>query len=99
VELRGEIRRGNASAEVRGRSLSAWADIRYRDFDIHFGRTRGRGGLKALLSNLIADIELGENKLRPGGKSVGVRRLPRESLVSFILRGLKLAAVRVAAEG
>lgn len=96
VELEGKILKGNASAEIRGERLSAWADVRYEGFDIKFLRTRDRGGLKAFLSNIVADLKLEETKRSPDGKAVLVQRKKVESIVSFILRGLREAALRVA---
>ncbi|MGZ3694077.1 MAG: hypothetical protein ACXWQO_07745 [Bdellovibrionota bacterium] len=97
VELAGEVLKGNASAEIHGKNLSAWADIRYEKFDVHFNKTKQRGGLKAFLSNIVADLKLDPKKIGPDAKSVGIQRRKLESIVSFILRGLKEAALRVAA--
>ncbi|MGE3262107.1 MAG: hypothetical protein AB7K68_10035 [Bacteriovoracia bacterium] len=96
VELSGRVIQGNASAEVDGKLLSAWADIRYEKFDVRFLRTKQRGGLKAFLSNIVADLKLDPKKVTADSKSVGIHRRPLESMVSFVLRGLKEAALKVA---
>jgi hypothetical protein len=96
VELTGKVINGNTSAEIKENFLSAWADIRYEKFDVHFLHTKQRGGLKAFLSNIVADLKLDPKQTQPNGKSVGIKRHPLESIVSFVLRGLKEAALRVA---
>lgn len=96
VLLDGTLSRGESEVEISGPVMKAWTELQYRDFDLKFEKNRSRSGVSAFFSSIVADVKLSEDRKAARKKSVTGRRKPNESLVSFILRGMKEAALKVA---
>jgi len=100
VTLRGRLLKSRALVKVRATRAEGWVFARFDGLGLKFHRNRHRGGFAALLDNLAVRVKLkGENLDDPpveAQKAVVSRRHARESAVSFVLRTLREAAVRVA---
>ncbi len=100
VTLRGLLLSSRALVKVRGWRAEGNVEANYAGLAIKFHKNRHRGGLDALLLNLGAALKLDqanteESRLERLGAVVTTRH-PRESIVSFILRTMREAALRVA---
>ncbi len=100
IKLRGMIVHGQADTDVMGRSLTSTVDIGYYGLDIIFEKTKDRGALKNLLAKFLKSVKLKSEHAAPPSKEppnkVTLERKPKESLVSFILRGMKQGAFGIA---
>ncbi len=100
ILLAGSLYEGHANVKVMDRRLDAWVSARYLGLDIHFQKTAQRGILTAFFSNLIESLKVNTANIKQDAanqvRGVSLQRNSRESLVSFILRGMKDAALRVA---
>lgn len=98
IAMKGTLK--EAACEVRGSHdrLQASVALRFKGFGVEFRSGAERSGLVAALSEAMAGALYAEGSdgksFRPGYASL-VRR-ERESPVSFVLRGLKEAAMRAA---
>ncbi|PIU18122.1 MAG: hypothetical protein COT18_11090 [Elusimicrobia bacterium CG08_land_8_20_14_0_20_59_10] len=103
IELKGSLIEGSASAAVRGSRLDSYAHIRYRGFGVKIKKTGKRGAFSAFFQNLMASVMMGKQNV-DGGKydrsgTANLERKPKESLISFILRGMKEAAMKISSQG
>jgi hypothetical protein len=99
IELYGALIRGHGFASVEGNKQKARVSAQYQGLKIQFFKTKERSGLAAFFSNLIGSQKLAKSS--PAGKSrareVAIRR-GDESMVSFLIRGARDSALRVATE-
>lgn len=103
VNLEGILRTGHAQVSVRGSSLKATLAADYQDLKITLEKMYDRNELTAFFMNLGTAVTMSkknvdkpkEDKLR----DVELSREGSESIVGFILRGLKEAALKVAQAG
>ena len=101
IKLKGNLVRSEARLTSHGQGLEATVDVRYRGLDVEFLSGRERSGFSAFLGNLLKGLGLDdenideERSLARG--QVSLARKAGESIVSFVLRGLKEAAMKVAA--
>ena len=96
VRLSGKLARAESQVVVEGKRLRASADLTYEGFDLKFLNNEKRSGLTAFFSNILADIKLAETQKTRKRRAIVAERQARESLVSFILRGMKEASLAVA---
>lgn len=101
LKLKGRLVRSEAVLSSDGASLRATVDVRYRGLDVQFLGGRERSKFSAFLGNLLKGLGIDEENLDEERSltrgQVSLRREPGESIVSFVLRGLKEAAMKVAA--
>lgn len=95
VRLSGSVDRGRAEVTVEESRLESSARLQYRGLDLDFRPGSEHGILDALVQDIGADLALADERSSPS-PVVKLRRKGRESLISFILRGMKEAALRVA---
>jgi hypothetical protein len=95
VLLDGTLLRGHSRVEIKGKTLSGWTELSYRDFDLKFKKNRARSAVTAFFSSIAADLKLKEAQKPTRRRFIKLGRKSRESVVSFILRGMKEAAIRV----
>jgi hypothetical protein len=102
VTLHGELLKGLSQVHVTDRELTATVRCIYKDFQLHLDKTRERGETMAFLINLGAAIAMNEKNLNKDPeqqtRSTQLSRKPSESLIGFILRGMKEAAIKVTLE-
>ncbi|MGZ3707045.1 MAG: hypothetical protein ACXVA8_13530, partial [Bdellovibrionota bacterium] len=101
VTLNGRVLRSHSLVSLKDTAAKGDVEVAYEGLKLKFHSNRHRGGLSALLDNLGVTIKVkGENSGDIRSKrerEVETRRHPRESVVSFILRTMREAAMRVAA--
>jgi hypothetical protein len=99
-ELEGLLLDAHGIGKVRGSKGEGDVLVTFNNLGVHFHSNQHRGGLLAFFENLGAKIKLkGGNLEAPRSakeRQVVTERHDRESVVSFILRTLKEAALRVA---
>ncbi|MBX3021283.1 MAG: hypothetical protein KF799_06345 [Bdellovibrionales bacterium] len=99
VELSGQLLKGEGHIEVRGQKLNATLFTEYKDFKLTTHKMYDRNDLQAFFTNVGADIAMrANNKDLPAAQKRESKTLEREgdeSIVSFMLRGLKEAAIDV----
>lgn len=97
VELKGILRKGHATTRLRGRTAQASVRAEYEKFDLKLHKMYDRDKWQAFFTTLGAKIAMRkENADAPPKEqreSLTTHREPGESLVSFILRGWKEAAI------
>lgn len=100
VELIGTITKGHARTRLRGDHVSAALFAEYKDFKLRVNKMYDRNSVQTFFTNLGAAIAMREKNKNASAKdkesSVDLTREKGESIVSFILRGLKEAALKVA---
>jgi len=101
ITFSGSLYQGHASVVVRERKLRASVEAKYLGLNIEFARTRDRSELEAWFSNVAKSLKLDASSIGEKAvdqkQAVEIQRLNRESLLKFIFRGLKDAALKVAA--
>lgn len=100
VRLGGVLLDSDATVSVRNTRADGIVMARYEGLEVFFHENRHRGALSALLNNLGALVKVnsgnsGEPR-KERERAVVTKRHPKESVVSFILRTLKEAVLRVA---
>ena len=102
INLLGNLHEAKANVIVIERTLSADVRAKYSGLDIHFQKTNRRGPIAAFLSNLVESIKVNstneKRSKRDQIRGILAKRRNHESLVSFILRGMKEAALKVATD-
>ena len=103
VDLHGLLIDGLASVAIRGAGLTSAAYVRYSGLGVKFEKNKDRGSPSAFFQNLLASVMTGKQNVK-GGKydrrgAASLARKPKETLVSFALRGMKEAAMKVASQG
>lgn len=100
VTMGGKLLNAHGTVEVRNTQAAGRVEASYEGLDLMFHSNRHRGGLSAILTNLGVAIKV--NKGNSGeprkdrAESVVTKRHAKESVVSFILRTMKEAVLRVA---
>jgi len=100
VELTGVLTNGHAYGKMRGSHLTSSLRAEYKDFKLRVDKMYDRNDAQTFFTNLGAAIAMrSKNKSLTQDRKTAAVELNRdggESLVSFILRGLKEAALKVA---
>ena len=103
IKLKGEVLEGRSSVEVRGARLNSTAYVRYRGLKVKIKNDKSRGGLSAFFQTLMAAVTIGKQNSDGGHYdrrgAAELRRKPKETVISFTLRGMKEAAMKVPAKG
>ncbi len=102
VRLNGVLLDAVGQAALRGKTLKATVNAKYRGLDIDVQPDPTRNALVAAIATFIASIQLDqENYDSPPElrvKSAEIRQKKNESVIAFVLRGLKDAALKVTTE-
>jgi hypothetical protein len=99
VKLDGVLTSGHAITKLKGSHLSAslWAE--YKAFNLSVNKMYDRNDVQTFFTNLGAAIAMREKNINASNETkasaVELERESNESIVSFILRGLKEAALKV----
>lgn len=100
VTLKGRLLSSRALVKVKANQATGDLEAKYAGLEIDFHKNRHRGGFEALLLNLGAEVKLDkkntEETRRERLGAVVTQRHARESVVSFILRTMREAALQVA---
>ena len=102
ILLHGKLLYCHAFVGLLEHSARAWVRAKFEDLNLHFQKTRKRSALTAFISNLVASVKLQSSDLDQTASrqtsGVTIFRKNRESLVSFLLRGMMASAIKVAEE-
>lgn len=100
VRLKGKIDEGLGMVSVKGDALKATDWIVYEDLDAKVLRGKEYSGFVAFFENLGLGLAMQQKNTElekaEQTKSVELKQEANESLISFVLRGLKEAAMKVA---
>jgi hypothetical protein len=97
ISLSGHLEHGIAEFSYRGRVGSSHVKAAYKDLKVKFhSRKEERGPITAFFSNLLSSLSLKSTKTSAGnGEAPQVLR-GNGSVVSFVLRGYRDAALKAA---
>ena len=100
VSLKGQLIKGRSHSEIRGKKLSTIVHADYKGLEVHLDPSIDRSPTGAFFMNLGAAVALkkSDTKAPPENKieAVQLEREQKESVVHFVLRGVKEAALKVA---
>lgn len=103
VRLKGLLIEGRASAAIRGASLKASSYVRYKGLIVSIRNNEERGALSAFFQTFLASITVRKQNADDGNYDrtgeVDLERKPEETVISFALRGMKEAAMKVSSQG
>lgn len=102
IKLRGQLIEARCSAAIRGAGLKTSVYARYRGLRIKIKKNDERSALSAFFQTLLAPLMAGKQNADGGHYdrlgTAELERKPGETLVSFTLRGMKEAALRVSSQ-
>lgn len=100
VELKGEIVKAHAVSRARGDKLKTRLTVAFRDFSVRLLEMYDRTEAEAVFTNIGAALALKRENVKDSTEeqtsSVDSRRKKNESIVHFMLTGLKQAALDAA---
>ncbi len=102
IGLKGTLLESRSETAIRGSRLNSSVFLRYRGLELHMEKTKERGAVSSYIQTLLASAALGRQNADGAfdrGGTAELDRKPGETLVGFILRGLKEAAIQVAKQG
>lgn len=99
VDLQGTLVRGHARGHLNGRRLRTNVRAVYKDFALKVDATYDRSEVVAFFTNLGAAIALQDENLDDApedqARTVETERKDDESIVAFLLRGMKEASLKI----
>jgi len=99
VELRGVLEEGHGKVTLRGTHADSWVYAKYRELGFDIKKTEERSAFTAFLTNLLSSLvtrrDNREKDWLDRTQAKSIDREAKESLVSFILRALKSAALSI----
>lgn len=102
VQLKGLLIEGRSEAAIRGARLKADSYMRYKGLEVKIKKSEERGGLSAFFQTFLASVTMGKQNAAGDGYdrtgSVELERKPKETIISFTLRGMKESAMKVSSQ-
>lgn len=99
VELQGMLYFFDGNVHIREKHLQGSVLAQYKNLDIKLLKTKKRSEMASFFSNLLKSITLSKSDLDKKRKdqirSVTLQRTSEETIIQFILRGLRDAALKV----
>ncbi len=99
IKLGGILEEGHGKVGVRGERGAVWVYAKYKGLNFDLRKTAQRSALSAMLTNFISSlITHKDNRTKDWidrTQQVTVQRKSKESLVGFLLRGLKEATLQI----
>lgn len=99
VRISGILHEGKSSIKVRGKQLGGSAWVKYDKLNVQFERTKSHGAISTFSSNLTKSFKLNTSSMDERATDqtgrIELEREMGETLVHFILRGMKEAALKV----
>lgn len=99
IEMKGEINDVHANVRINQGQLSGSLFANYHDLDLHMVPTPEAGKLKVSFENILQGLKVAKTKpdkhKPPPVAFIKYSRKPNDSIVEFILQGLKGAAFKV----
>lgn len=100
IRLAGKLHKGRSLIKVREKKLTGWVQVEYDGLDVQVEESKSRGKISAFFSNLVNFIKLHPSSVgkKPidQTRDIELIREPRETLIHFILRGMREGALKVA---
>ena len=100
IKLKGNLLEGHSVISIRKNQLHGYVQAKYQGLNMKFEKTKERTALAAFFSNLVKSFTVRskntDEKHSDQIKASNTKRLPDETLLSFIFRGMKEAALDVA---
>lgn len=100
IKIAGKLYNGQSSTKIRGERLAGWVQAQYQGLDIQFEKTESRSEISTFFDNLVKSVRLHSSTVgkKPADQiqNVELQRKASETLLHFILRGMKDAALKVA---
>lgn len=96
VVLKGVMTEGEGRVVVDGDEAKSRVKAIYRDFEAKLVSNEDQGGVEVFFTNIGIALTTKEKNKSPKREEVVTQREPNESIVHFILTGLKVAALEVA---
>ncbi len=103
VLLQGSLYEGKGVSKVRGTRLQSRVFAQYRNLDVKLQKTKERSAIAAFFSNLAASLktvptDIGK-KREDQARVVELQRNSKETLLQWILRGMRDAALQIMTQG
>jgi len=102
VQLKGQLIEGRSAVAIRGARLKASSYVRYNGLEVRIKKSEERGGLSAFFQTFLASVTMGKQNAAGDGYdrtgSVELERKPKETIISFTLRGMKEGALMVTSQ-
>ena len=94
VRIEGVLEHATAAMEIRRGVLSGDLDARYRDLVVHYDPVLGRSSTGAFFSDALERLltKTTQQQPRPARAHFLVKREPHQSVINFMLAGLRPAA-------
>ena len=103
VQLKGMLIDAQSVVAIRGVRLKSSAYVRFRGLSVKIKKTDECSPLSAFFQTLMASITMGKQNIDGGDYdrqgTVALERKQKETIISFTLRGMKEAAMKVASQG
>ena len=102
VQLKGQLIEGRSTVAIRGARLKASSYVRYKGLEVRIKKSGERGGISAFFQTFLASVTMGKQNAAGDGYdrtgSVELERKPKETIISFTLRGMKEGALKVSSQ-
>lgn len=99
IEVGGELVEGKSQVSVRGTNLKATVYASYQNLNLMLKKNEERSLASAMLLNFVESLVIRRKNIKSPNyvrqSEVALAQQPQESIVSFILRGMKEAAIKV----
>lgn len=103
VQLKGTLIDGQSVVAIRGTRLNSSAFVRFRGLGVKIKKTEERSPFSAFFQTLLASLTMGKQNVEEGNYdrrgTAELERKQKETIISFTLRGMKEAAMKVASQG
>lgn len=100
IKFTGSLQQSHASIAIREKNLKAEVAVKYLGLNLEFEKTPERGASETFFSNLAKSLKLDKSSIgetpKERTRTVELQRESKETLLHFIFRGLKDAALKVA---
>ncbi len=100
IKMAGKLDKGQSNTKIQGEKLTGWVQAEYQGLEVEIEKTKSRGEIATFFHNLVKSVKLRSSTAgrKPADQIQNVERQrePGETLLHFILRGMKDAALKVA---
>lgn len=102
VQLKGMLLEGRSEVAIRGARLKASSYVRYKGLKVRIKKNEERGAFSAFFQTFLASVTMGKQNAAGGDYdrtgAVDLERKPKETLISFTLRGMTESALKVSSQ-
>jgi hypothetical protein len=102
VKLSGQLAEDHCGAVIRQKQLHAFVQAQYEGLDVQFNKNQGRTAFSAFLLNLVEKLKLNAKNMDTEQslqiQYANIQREQNETILKFIIRGIKEASLKVASK-